>query len=169
MAISKIAEPIHSALRLVVMAIVLSSCSASYHFKRAIAKDPSIIKNDTTIVEKIIEGTTVGEDSVEVNTDLVWIKALGLGKIKLDYKVKTKVVTDVTTVDPPKTKTEVRQENRTKRTEARQSGKTDRVQIKYKYKTIKVTEQKNDLLYIGIAIGLAISYLVYRMWKRFFS
>lgn len=159
-----------------ILLLLLTSCSASWHYNRAIEKDPSIVKNDTVTVEKIIEGTTVGEDSVEVNNDLVWIKAFGLGKIKLEYKVKTKIVTDVTTVDPPTT----RKEERTKRVEARQKGRTDRVKerqdgktarvvVKYKYKTVKVKEKDSSLLYIGMAIGLAISYLIYRATKQFFG
>jgi hypothetical protein len=123
------------------------------------------------VVDRIIEGpsdTIVGEDSVKIDNDRIWIEAFGLGKITLNYKVKDVIIhdtTEVTSVVIPPT----RQQERTKRVEARQKGKTDRVQIKYKYKTIKVTEQKNDLLYIGIAIGLAISYLAYRLYKRFFS
>jgi hypothetical protein len=160
-------------MKKILLLLILSSCSASYHYNKAIKKDPSIVKNDTTIVEKIIEGATVGEDSVEINNDLIWIKAIGLGKISLDYKVKTKIVTDVTTVDPPKNnrteRVRLRQEGRTDRKQLKQDAKTARTQIRYKYKTIKVTEKRNDLLYIGIAIGLAISYLVYRATKQFFG
>ena len=160
-------------IRNIILILMLSSCSASYHYNKAIKKDPSIVKNDTTIVEKIIEGSTVGEDSVEVNNDLVYIKAVGLGKISLDYKVKTKIVTDVTTVDPPKNnrteRVRLRQEGRTDRRKVKQDAKTARTQIKYKYKTVKVKEKDVSLIYIGIAIGLAISYLVYRATKQFFG
>lgn len=159
-----------------ILLFLLSSCSASWHYNRAIEKDPSIVKNDTTIVEKIIEGATVGDDSVEVNNDLLWIKAIGKGKISLDYKVKTKSVTEVTKVDPPTTRKEERtkrvkerQNGRTDREKVKQDAKTERVQIKYKYKTVRVKEKDGSLLYIGIAIGLAISYLIYRATKQFFG
>ena len=163
-------------MRYIILLLLLSSCSASWHYNKAIKKDPSIVKNDTTVVEKIIEGATVGDDSVEVNNDLVYIKAIGKGKISLDYKVKTKSVTEVTKVDPPTT----RKEERTKRVEARQNGRTDREKVKqdgktartvvkYKYKTVRVKEKDMSLLYVGLAIGLAISYLLYRATKQFFG
>lgn len=160
-------------MRYIILLLLLSSCSASWHYNRAIEKDPSIVRNDTTVVEKIIEGATVGDDSVEVNNDLLWIKAIGKGKISLDYKVKTKSVTEVTKVDPPKNqrteRVKERQKGRTERKKVKEDGKTARTVIKYKYKTVRVKEKDGSLLYIGMAIGLAISYLLYRATKQFFG
>lgn len=150
---------------LLISALSLSSCSSLWHYNRAIKKDPSIVKTDTLIVEKEVEGSIVGTDTAEVNNDSIWIKAVGLGKISLDYKIKVQSVTNVTDVDPPKSKTEVRQKERTER----KKEKTKQAEIKYKYKTVKVQENNFNLLYIGIAIGLSISFLIYRLWKRIFG
>lgn len=70
-------------LWLVVTAILLSSCSAQWHLKRAIAKDPSlkrdtIVKIDTAIVtqEKILSDTLVVSDTIvrEIKSDGVVIR-----------------------------------------------------------------------------------------------
>ena len=81
-------------LWLIVVATLLSSCSANWHLKRAIAKDPSlkrdtIIKLDTTVLtqEKILTDTIVVSDTIvrEIKSDGVVIR---LQKIHDTIKVE---------------------------------------------------------------------------------
>lgn len=79
---------------LIVFATLLSSCSANWHLKRAIKKDPSlkrdtIVKIDTAIVtqEKILSDTIVVSDTIvrEIKSDGVVIR---LQKIHDTIKVE---------------------------------------------------------------------------------
>ena len=78
----------------IVVATLLSSCSAQFHLKRAIAKDPSlkrdtIIKLDTTVLtqEKILSDTIVVSDTIvrEIKSDGVVVR---LQKIHDTIKVE---------------------------------------------------------------------------------
>ena len=41
-------------LKVGIILLMLTSCSASYHLKRAIAKDPTIVQNQTVIVDTTV-------------------------------------------------------------------------------------------------------------------
>jgi len=41
-------------LKVVVILLMLTSCSASYHLKRAIAKDPTIVKSQPVIIDTTV-------------------------------------------------------------------------------------------------------------------
>lgn len=71
-------------LILTISIIILSSCSAQYHLRKALAKDPTIIKNDTivridTVFKKIMNVDTVfkfnySDTVIIINKDSVIVK-----------------------------------------------------------------------------------------------
>lgn len=57
-------------LKVVVGALMLTSCSASYHLKRAIAKDPTIVQKQPVIVDTtVITEIKVAKGSFHIDRD----------------------------------------------------------------------------------------------------
>jgi hypothetical protein len=179
-------------IRLLPILLLLSSCSAVWHHNRAIDKDSDLCKSDTVIVERTIpgdSGTAVGMDSVLVDNERVWIKALATGKIDLRYTIKDVVIQDTTEtkVVPATPKGERkewrkekrrRKEDRRDRREDRRHKKEDRKLAREERRTVEVIESTKravarnegwNLLLVGIAIGLSISMLYRILIKRFLA
>jgi hypothetical protein len=146
---------------------------------RALRKDPNIIKKDTVVVDRIIEGDSgkvFGFDSAMVDNERLYIKAIGRGKIDLSYILKDFIIHDtvtVTNVVIPPTRQQVRQQGKTDRKKAVQEGKTDR-KIIQKDKALgkkKIKEEgKNEWNYFwaGFCTCLGVMVLLYFVRKRFF-
>lgn len=119
-----------------ILILLLSSCSASNLMQRAIKKDPNIVKTDTVIVDRIIEGQSgiiAGLDSVIIDNERIYIKAIANGKIDLKYNVKDLHIqdtTEITNVVIPPSNSAIRQAERTKRKIAKQDGRTNRVTVR---------------------------------------
>ena len=69
---------------LVLSVLLLSGCSAEYHLKKAVKKDPSILKKDTVIVhDTTVLPSVVLRDTVRLKE----IDTLVLTKEKLNLKI----------------------------------------------------------------------------------
>ena len=159
-----------------ILILLLSSCSATNLLRRAIKKDPSIVKTDTIVIEKIIEGekgATIGIDSVIVDNSRIYIKALANGKINLNYIVKDVVIqdtTDVITIVAPPSRKEVKEKAKTERKKVKEQGKTDRVVARKKHSKDKPINHTSHwvVFLLGMATMLSINLLSVILYKRFF-
>ena len=157
---------------LLIIFLLLTSCSAEHYMAKAIKKDPNIIKKDTVVVDRIIKGDSAevfGFDSVMVSNERLYAKATGRGKISLEYILKDFIIHDtvsVTEVKFSKPRYQVKAEEKTKREAIKQEGKTDRVIGKKKIKE----EGKNEWNYFwaGFCTCLGVMVLLYFVRKRFF-
>lgn len=158
---------------LLIIFLLLTSCSAEHYMAKAIKKDPNIIKKDTVVVDRIIKGDSsevFGFDSVMVSNERLYAKATGRGKISLEYILKDFIIHDtvsVTEVKFSKPRYQVKAEEKTKREAIKQEGKTDRVVEKKKIKE----EGKNEWNYFwaGFCTCLGVIVLLYFVRKRFFA
>lgn len=57
---------------LIILALFLTSCSSSYHLKRAVAKDPDILRQDTLFIPEISIDTfyTLERDTIKISEDI---------------------------------------------------------------------------------------------------
>tara|TARA_R100000426_G_scaffold77045_1_gene54535 strand:+ start:85 stop:504 length:420 start_codon:yes stop_codon:yes gene_type:complete len=86
---------------IIIVALILSSCGANYHLKRAIAKDPTIsqvekVKVDTIVVTE----TKTLEAKVEFKTDTVLIVEQGGVRTEIEVRHDTIILE---TICPPDT------------------------------------------------------------------
>ena len=141
--------------RLSVIILLLSSCSAQYHLNKAIKKGYKCEETGDTI-----RITTLDSIPVIINDTIVWEKIINTKDTIIKYN----------TVYVPKTRLD-------KKIEYRLKVKTiykDRLVYKYKYraegqkaksevKKIKAQRPRPNgnlsLLFVGVAIGLLLSYL----------
>lgn len=123
-------------MKYLILILLLSSCSAAKLVERGLKKDPSLMKRDTVIVDRIIEGQSgiiAGLDSVIIDNERIYIKAIANGKIDLKYNVKDLHIqdtTEITNVIIPPSNVAIRQAERTKRKIAKQDGRTNRVTVR---------------------------------------
>ena len=113
--------------KLIILGLILSSCGAPWHIKRAVKKDPAIIQNKIDTVRFTINRV----DTIEsfVNDTLIREFRTTL--------IDTFVVTNYKFIDgyDVRTRQKVRQESRTDRTEIRQDNKTERQNKKQEERT----------------------------------
>jgi len=169
-------------MRYIIVILLLSSCSAANLLSRAIKKDPSIRTTDTLYVDKVIEkevGIVTGIDSIEVDNDKLWIKAIGSGKLTLSYEIKEHTITipvEVPKITPPKT----RQDHKTERARIKSTQKTARAVAKSTQKLEQTKARKSynknskkrikwyEWMILGAIIWQAVRSLASIMMKKFF-
>lgn len=132
---------------IVICLLLLSSCSASYHYIKAVEKDPSIVKNDTTTVIKYlpaISGEITSADSAEVDNEFLYIKAVYRDSLLLKWTLKERIDTTSTTsntVEQPKTRKDKKREFKIKKQENRIEGRNEKVRIRKNSKAnIKISK-----------------------------
>lgn len=138
--------------KLIILGLILSSCGAPWHIKRAVKKDPSIIQTQSDTVRfqvnRIDTIETMLNDTIfrEFRTTLV----------------DTFVVTNYKFIDgyDVRTNTQVRQDARTERTEARQDNKTERKNKKQEERTERKKFGRSFWFILG-AVLLAAIVLIY--------
>lgn len=88
-------------INILLLALVLTSCGANYHLKRAVAKDPTILKTETIKLDTIVvTETKTLEAAVEFKTDTI-IKVEQRG-IQTEIKILTDTIL-IETICPPDT------------------------------------------------------------------
>ena len=139
-------------LFIVIISVLLYSCSAQYHLNKAIKKG---FKCDET--SDTIRITTLDSIPVIVNDTIVWEKVLNTKDTVIKYK----------TVYVPKTRLDKKIEYRIKvktiykdriveKAQARAEGKKAKMQVK-----LNRPKGNLNLLFVGVGIGLLLSFL----WK----
>lgn len=139
-------------LSILIISILLYSCSAQYHLNKAIKKG---FKCDET--SDTIRITTLDSIPVIVNDTIVWEKILNTKDTVIKYK----------TVYVPKTRLDKKIEYRIKvktiykeriveKAQARAEGKKAKMQVK-----LNRPKGNLNLLFVGVGIGLLLSFL----WK----
>jgi len=125
-----------------ILVFFLWSCSAQYHLNKAIKKGYKCEETGDTI-----RITTIDSIPIIINDTIVWEKFITTKDTIIQYK----------TVYVPKTRLD-------KRIEYRLKVKTiykDRIVEKAKAKATKPKTRGNlNLLFVGVAIGLLLSYLL---------
>ena len=139
-------------LFIVIISVLLYSCSAQYHLNKAIKKG---FKCDET--SDTIRITTLDSIPVIVNDTIVWEKILNTKDTVIKYK----------TVYVPKTRLDKKIEYRIKvktiykdRIVEKAKAKAEGQKAKTEIKKTRPTGNLN-LLFVGVAIGLLLAYL----WK----
>ena len=152
-----------------VVFMLITSCSASYHVKKAVQKGFKIEAiTDTISVPYIDSVLIVDKDSV------VWHKSIQFKDTVIYLKTFTL----------PDTRQEIRQKEKTKRTEIKQENKTERTivknttdikqdSIKQTAKTERVITRKENrkcnrwnFFLIGMIVGITIT-IIFNNRKRF--
>ena len=139
-------------LFIVIISILLYSCSAQYHLNKAIKKG---FKCDET--GDTIRITTLDSIPVIVNDTIVWEKFITTKDTVVKYK----------NVYVPKTRIELKREYKIKvktiykdriveKAQARAEGKKAKMQVK-----LNRPKGNLNLLFVGVGIGLLLSFL----WK----
>ena len=139
-------------LFILIISILLYSCSAQYHLNKAIKKG---FKCDET--SDTIRIATLDSIPVIVNDTIIWEKVLNTKDTVIKYK----------TVYVPKTRLDKKIEYRIKvktiykdriveKAQARAEGKKAKMQVK-----LNRPKGNLNLLFVGVGIGLLLSYL----WK----
>lgn len=139
-------------LFILIISVLLYSCSAQYHLNKAIKKG---FKCDET--SDTIRITTLDSIPVIVNDTIVWEKILNTKDTVIKYK----------TVYVPKTRLDKKIEYRIKvktiykeriveKAKARAEGKKAKMQVK-----LNRPKGNLNLLFVGVGIGLLLSFL----WK----
>lgn len=131
----------------------LSSCSAYYHTKQA--------KKHTQ--KALNKGATLTSDTTYITTSdtLTEIDTVD-NYIRITKTIRDTVRSECKNVYIAKSKTEVRQENRTQRIEIKQDAKTERKTVKQQAKTTRKQARVQNkrfpfwLLIIGFTLGLAV-------------
>ena len=129
-------------MRYLVIIVLLSSCSAQYHLNKAIKKGYTCEETGDTI-----RITTLDSIPVIIRDSIVWEKFITTKDTIIQYK----------TVYVPKTRLD-------KRIEYRLKVKTiykDRIVEKAQAKATRPKTRGNlNLLFVGVGIGLLLSYLL---------
>ena len=128
-------------MRYLAILLLLNSCSAQYHLNKAISKGYACEQTSDTI-----RITTLDSIPVIINDTIVWEKFINTKDTIIKYK----------TVYVPKTRLD-------KKIEYRLKVKTiykDRIVEKAQAKATRPRTRGNlSLLFVGVAIGLLLSYL----------
>ena len=129
-------------IRYLAIILLLSSCSAQYHLNKAIKKGYKCEETGDTI-----RITTIDSIPIIINDTIVWEKFITTKDTIIQYK----------TVYVPKTRQD-------KRIEYRLKVKTiykDRIVEKAQAKATRPKTRGNlNLLFVGVGIGLLLSYLL---------
>lgn len=158
-------------MKYLILTLLLSSCSATYHYKKAVKKGLSIDTVRDTVSVPYIDSVAVLEKDT-----IIWHKRIDF-KDTVIYVKKFKL---------PETRQEIRQKEKTKRVEIKQDNKTERITIKntadIKQDSIKQTAKtervtikseskglKNIWIFIiGVLVGISITTIFTIMLNKFF-
>jgi uncharacterized protein involved in tolerance to divalent cations len=128
-------------MRYLAIILLLSSCSAQYHLNKAIKKGYSCEETGDTI-----RITTLDSIPVIINNDIIWEKFITTKDTIIKYK----------SVYVPKTKIELKREFKLKI----KTIYKDRIVQKAQAKATRPKTKGNlNLLFVGVVIGLLLSYL----------
>tara|TARA_R100000664_G_scaffold34181_1_gene54757 strand:+ start:5432 stop:5875 length:444 start_codon:yes stop_codon:yes gene_type:complete len=120
-------------MRYLILVLLLSSCSSTYHLKKAIKKDPEILKEQTIIdtlkIETIDSVAYVVNDTIKYS----YFKTITDTIIKTKYRY----------IKNPKTRQEIRLESKKEIKEIKQTAKTERLDKRLD-KRIKQTEVRKS-------------------------
>lgn len=110
-------------MRLLAILFILSGCSASYHVKKAVKKDPTLLNpvSDTIRIEKTLIDTVYNSDS----TYYIEVKTVQFDTV-IQYQ---KMIVPVY-----KTRFETRQKEKTERVRIKQGERTERIKSKQERK-----------------------------------
>ena len=160
-------------IKIILVISLLSSCSSTWHLRRAIKKDPTIVTTTTIETVKVIRDS--GHAIIKIGRDTTIFDSLVTINVKYDSNgvsnltwvlkdIPVKVVTNIVTIVPPKSRQEIRQEEKTKRYKAKQCTKIAKAQIKSNTKKLKKTQ--NSIIYWAVLIIIiAIVYSAFRLKK----
>lgn len=160
-------------IKIILVLALLSSCSATWHLRRAVKKDPSIVTTTTIETVKVVKDS--GHAIIKIGRDTTIFDSLITINVKYDSNgvsnltwvlkdIPVQVVTKTVTIVAPKSRQQIRQEEKTKRYKAKQCAKIAKAQIKNDSKKFKKT--KNNLIYWAILIIIvAIVYSAFRLKK----
>ena len=149
-------------VRILILALILSSCSSTYHLNKAIKKEPTILQNmivkDTIQISKIdsvpyIVNDTIHYKLIERFTDTI---------VEFKYKY----------INAPTTRHERRLKEQTERIELKYKFKLGKIIAEYDFKTAKLVarlnkrvknvkvrqENKRSNWYLWLVIGLVIGF-----------
>ena len=139
--------------KLILFGLILSSCGAPWHIKRAVKKDPTIIQTQSDTVRFTINRV----DTIETMLNDTIFREFRTTLID------TFVVTNYKFIDGynVRTRQEVRQDARTERTEARQDNRTKRKNKKQEERTERTKIKRSLWIIIGVVLLFAL-YLIKR-------
>jgi len=139
--------------KLIILSLILSSCGAPWHIKRAVKKDPTIIQTQSDTVRFTINRV----DTIETMLNDTIFREFRTTLID------TFVVTNYKFIDGynVRTRQEVRQDARTERTEARQDNRTKRKNKKQEERTERTKIKRSLWIVIGVVLLFAL-YLIKR-------
>lgn len=130
-------------MRWLALIFILSGCSASYHVKKAVKKDPTLLNpvSDTIRIEKTLIDTVYTSDS----TYYIEVK-----KVQFDTVIQyEKMIVPVY-----KTRYETRQENKTERTKIKQGQRTERIKSRQERKIANNWYKVGFFILAGILLVL---------------
>ena len=133
-------------MKYLILFVFLYSCSAEYHLNKAIKKGYKCEETSDTI-----RITTFDSIPVIINDTIVWEKFLTTKDTIIKYK----------NVYVPKTKWTIKQELRFQRDTIRIREKTKQAEAKAEAKSKR--RPNLNFLFIGVAIGFILSYLLRRL------
>lgn len=139
-------------LFILIISILLYSCSAEYHLNKAIKKGFKCDETSDTIrittldsIPVIVNDTIVWEKILNTKDTVIKYKTVYVPKTRLDKKIEYKI----------KVKT-IYKERIVEKAQARAEGKKAKMQVK-----LNRPKGNLNLLFVGVGIGLLLSFL----WK----
>lgn len=139
-------------MKKILIVFLLASCSAPYHIRKAIKKDPTIITEKTDTVRFTFN--TI--DTVErISNDTIY-KELILRRVDTMFLTRYKYID----AKDSRTRQEVRQDGKTERTKVRQEEKTDRTETRQEEKSTRTEARKSWVLWLVIGLILLVALLM---------
>ncbi len=139
-------------LFILIISILLYSCSAQYHLNKAIKKGFKCDETGDTIrittldsIPVIVNDTIVWEKFISTKDTVIQYKTVYVPKTRLDKKIEYRI----------KVKT-IYKERIVEKAQARAEGKKAKMQVK-----LNRPKGNLNLLFVGVGIGLLLSFL----WK----
>ena len=139
-------------LFILIISVLLYSCSAQYHLNKAIKKGFKCDETSDTIriatldsIPVIVNDTIVWEKILNTKDTVIKYKTVYVPKTRLDKKIEYRI----------KVKT-IYKERIVEKAQARAEGKKAKMQVKLNRPTGNL-----NLLFVGVGIGLLLSFL----WK----
>lgn len=154
-------------LRVVVIALILSSCSAQWHIKKAIKKDPTVQQQieyiDTLTLKKTVVDTVHTSDSTFYITtrEISYDTTIHIKYMKYDF---SDMKTWFQTWQEEKTnRVEIRNDRKENQTQIKQDNRTERSQIRNDRKI----QNKNSLWWLWLCIGATLSLILRILWTKY--
>jgi len=147
-------------MKYILLLFLLTSCTAYQHLKKA----------EKHTQKAIAKGATIEKDTLQIATsDTVTDVDTLDNYIRVTKTIRDTLYIQGNTTYIAKSRTEVRQEQKTERTKIRQDAKTERKEVKAKAKTERKTNLGrkifNMLFFILIFCALILSYKLYKKTK----